>query len=116
MSAPVPAGALMLPWAARVQGDLLGLDYALTERARRRHPAVRWWWGKRDRFGVPGAYCYLHDGWIGDLGSNRAPSRHALGRILAHRDTELDRLYAQSGIPAPAGSAGADASPEGGQR
>lgn len=116
MSAPVPAGTLALPWAARAQG-LLGLpDFALTGRARLRHPRVVWWWGKRPLLGRPGAYCYLHDGWIGPLGSNRAPSRRALDRILRHRETEYGRPLPRLGIPAPADPAGADASPQGGQR
>lgn len=52
------------PWAALQQPVRDHIDFLLTEQARAGVRTIAWWWGKRQKDGKAGAYCYLCDDWI----------------------------------------------------
>lgn len=100
--------------AERLQGDVAIADLGLTERARLRHPAARWWWGVRKGPGAGGAYCYLCDAFIVSWDTRWAMPLRARWEVLRHRDeahrpattrTEQALLAASSGKRAAAHAA-----------
>lgn len=84
--------ALRLPKAAAAQGYTSSADYALTDRARIAHPAVRWWWGIR-RVGpsTDGARCYLCDVVVAEWDSHWPITAAALGAVALHRRGHVGR-------------------------
>lgn len=106
---------LNLPRAAIEQGEVSALDLDLTEYARLRHPAVRWWWGERMIQGVNGAYCYLCDELVATWARSFPTTAGAIAAIRAHRGSHLTARADSPGTSSPARSAGDDAPPTGGQ-
>lgn len=88
MPADVVAAGLRLPWAARAQDAVEALDWAFTERARLRRPAVRWWWGRRSSAFGQAAVCYLCGATIATWSGRFPMTSGARARILAHREVE----------------------------
>lgn len=115
MTAPAELAALNLPWAARLQGDVLELDLELAERARDRRPGVRWWWGQRVTAGANGALCYLCNESIATWYRARPVTRGAVEKILTHRWTHAPDGYVHHGTTAGGKSPAADAPPPEGQ-
>lgn len=79
------ADSLAMPLAARLQGSADELDLDMTEYARLRHPAVRWWWGQRVVEGANGATCYLCDKQITTWARAWPVTSAAIEAVLAHR-------------------------------
>lgn len=115
MTDPELLRSLALPWAARLQGDVLELDLELAERARFRHPGVRWWWGQRITAGSNGARCYVCGATPATWYRARPITRAAVAAILEHRSlhgrSTADVLGTDTAGTSPAG----DVPPSGGQ-
>lgn len=105
---PSILASVSLSAAQRDQGAVDLLDLVLADRARLRHPGVRWWWGERSADGRRGAWCYLCDRFI-TPGTVRAPlTRAAQAAILEHRDRAHGSAAQPMGSQPPASLAGAD--------
>lgn len=82
---PTLAG-LAASWAERQQGEVTALDHQLTEQARLARPAVRWWWGWRDRAGHQGAECYLCGQALASWDRRWPAPATAQAALATHRD------------------------------
>jgi hypothetical protein len=107
--------ALNLPAAAREQAEISTDDLALTERARLRHPAARWWWGERLTAGTNGAYCYLCDRHVATWQRSYPTPEVAILAILEHRAEHLEPGPAFPGTTTGGMSPAVDAHTERGQ-
>lgn len=88
------------PWAARHQGDVVPGDIRMTELARLRHPAARWWWGWRADARGSGAYCYLCDRYVSTWAHNWPMPLRAVAEVVEHRDQHLGAAPSPIGTPA----------------
>jgi hypothetical protein len=135
---PPPLEGIVLPWAARRQGSVDELDLDMTEYARLRHPAVRWWWGERvvdvaplassgdpERLAVgsrpvrtsrAGAYCYLCDTIVTTWARKWPMPERAIAALFLHRREHSPSRPFTLGYRASATPADAGAPPTEGQR
>jgi hypothetical protein len=116
MTVPPPLEGVKLPSAARRQGSVDELDLDMTEYARLRHPAVRWWWGERVVAGVNGAYCYLCDRQVTTWARQWPMTARAIAALFLHRREHSPHRPFTLGYRASAMSADDGAPPDGGQR
>lgn len=75
--------------AAQDQAYSNGHDDELLLAAKRRHPKVRWWWGRRYRDRINGAWCYLCDCHVATWSRRWPITETARLQIAAHRTDHL---------------------------
>jgi hypothetical protein len=78
-----------LRWPEKIQGNSDASDSILLERARKRHPNVKWWWNRRVKDNKTGAYCYICDKMICTFASNYPPTKAAIKAVQAHRQAHI---------------------------
>lgn len=116
MTDPTLIDALALPVAAREQAEIIPADYVMTEAARVRHPAVRWWWGERRVENANGAYCYLCDRLVATWDRRWPTPALAIEIVLLHRSHHRPDAGSTFGIDTAGTSPAGDAPPMEGQR
>jgi hypothetical protein len=107
MSDPT-AAALNLPYAAKLQGYVDGLDYMLTARAQMLVFGVRWWWGERLIDHWHGALCYVCRAQIVTWDTRWPMTDAARAAIIGHGSAHGRDLYGYPDDPARDGAAGVD--------
>lgn len=80
-----------LPWAARQQKVVEGIDWSMRTAARRRHQNATWWWGQRQTETGYGAVCYLCDTLIATWARKWPMTQEARRLVEEHRECECER-------------------------
>jgi hypothetical protein len=102
------AEQLNLPYAAKLQGYVDGLDYMLAARAQMLVFGVRWWWGERQLDHWHGALCYLCRAQIVSWDTRFPITDTAKAAIIGHGSAHGRDSYGYPGDSARDGAAGVD--------
>lgn len=76
-------------YAVRLQGSTVPGEIGLWDRARERHPGVRWWWGLRQIEHHRGAFCYVCDRMVAVWDTRYPVTETARAVIIEHRAEHL---------------------------
>lgn len=88
MSYPHTEG--VLPIAARQQSSIDKRDEYLTKIAKLRHPACRWWWGRKATTKGEGPFCYVCEKLITMSTNTTVISKRTMGLIEEHKKWHED--------------------------
>lgn len=82
---PLDLGQEVLCWARRHGPHEQPYEHGLFAIARRRRPAIAWWWGKRAGEAGPVAVCYICGQVITAWKTKAGPPQRAVREIAEHR-------------------------------